>query len=362
MLLQLVAAATDVAAFTRAIKYVVSHFDKVAFRTATKPTKGEREVLRRNALSFDVRRGHPIRPDHPIRRRFDQKFVVTMVVPTGQAFELADELGWTPNYIEPAINAIAGGWQEALGVHYFLDDTFLQGWHGKQQLIRYSPGPLGADDPCATTYTGQRGANRRFAWYSHQLCKITGEPCLHLESRHQGLDACRRVGIYTPADFLTFDARAHWQRNLACYVIDFAHLGRSHLNEIEGTRRHKPRVNIGRTGFAYDQDAATGRVLFRVLSVHKHQQMRSMQRFIDQHGRGAFLRRLDVSALLPSINYIPETLKLNNPMILKGNIPLNHHQNNLYPDSHPAPAFSGENRPPTHNLPSHLHGEPTSCG
>ena len=302
MLLQLVAAATDVAAFTSTIKYVVSHFDKVAFRTSTKPTKGERDFLRRNALSFDVRRGHPIRPDHPIRRHFDQKFVATLVVPTGQAFELADELGWTPNYVEAALDAITGEWQAARMLHEFLDATFVKSWHGKQQFVRIGNPDLGGDDPCATSYSGQRRANSRFAWYSGRSSKITNEPCLHLEHRHQGLGACRRADIHSPADFLDFDHVAHWQRHLTCYRIDFAQLGRSHLNGIEGNRRQKPRVDIGRTGFAYDQDAATGRILFRALSVHEHQQMRSMQRFVDQHGRGAFLRRLDVSALLPSIN------------------------------------------------------------
>ena len=303
------------------VKYVIGFFDKVAFRATEKPTKGERDFLRQNSRAFDVRRGHPIRPDHPIRG-FDQKFVATLVVPTGQAFELADELGWMPNYFEAALDAITGEWQAARMLHDFLDATFVKSWHGKQQFVRIGNPDLGADDPCATSYSGQRRANSRFAWYSGRSSKITNEPCLHLEHRHQGLGACRRADIHSPADFLDFDHVAHWQRHLACYRIDFAQLGRSHLNEIEGTRRQKPRVDIGRTGFAYDQDAATGHVLWRVLSVHEHQQMRSMQRFIDQHGRGAFLRRLDVSALLPSINYVAETLKLNSELILQGKTPL----------------------------------------
>ena len=339
------------------VKCVIAFFDKVAFRTSTKPTKGERDFLRRNALSFDVRRGHPIRPDYPIRRRFDPKFVVTLVVPTGQAFELADELGWTPNYFEAALDAITGEWREALGVHYFLDETFLQSWHGKQQLVRISDDPdLGSDDPCATSYSGQRRANRRFAWYSDLLSKITDEPCLHLEHRYQGLGACRRADIHSPADFLDFDHVAYWQRYLACYRIDFAQLGRSHANGIEGSRRQKPRVDVSRSGFVYDRDARTGGLLFRALSAHKHQQMRSMQRFIDQYGRGSFLRRLDVSVLLPSIDYIDETLKLNNKLILQAKTPLNQSDHNLYNDNHPASVFSTKNRPAT----SHLHEEPTS--
>ena len=85
--------------------------------------------------------------------------------------------------------------QRRLLLHYFLDGSFVQSWHGKQQLIRYSP--LGPDDPWAITYSGQRRANLRFVWYSDRISKITAEPCLHVESRYRGIAACRRAGIYT---------------------------------------------------------------------------------------------------------------------------------------------------------------------
>jgi hypothetical protein len=281
-----------------AVKVVIAHFDKVAFRSPTRPNKAQLAVLRDNAHSVDVRTGHPI-------RGCNAKFIITIVLPKLRALEIAEECCWTPNYVEVAIDNIVSEWAEALRLHYFLDGSFVQSWHGKQQLIRYHP--RGEAHPCATTYSGQRKANLRFAWYSDRLSKITNEPCLHLEARHQGVVACRRAGIYTPADLIHFDHRAHWQRYLACYRIDFAQLGLANANTSEGTRRHKPDIN--RSG--YNIDAIKGAALFRALSAHERQEMRSVQRFVDMYGRGTFLQRLDVSALLSlSIDYIDECLKL----------------------------------------------------
>jgi hypothetical protein len=283
------------------VKKVVAHFDKVAFRSSTKPNKAQLAVLRDNAQSVVVRTGHPIRGS-------DKRFTITIVVPNRQALDLVKECGWTPNYFEAAIDIIVSEWAEASALHDFLDGSFVQSWHGKQELLRFSP--LGADDPCATTYSGQRRANLRFTWYC-RLSKITNEPCLHLESRHRGIAACRRAGVYTAADLIHFDHRAHWQRYLACYRIDFTQLGRSHENRREGTRRQKP--DISRSG--YSVDAGKGSLLFRARSAHERQPMRSVQRFIDQYGRGTFLHRLDVSALLPSIDYVEQCLKLDKQFV-----------------------------------------------
>ena len=88
-----------------------------------------------------------------------------------------------------------------------------------------------------------------------------------------------------------------------------------------------------------------------------------MQRFIDQHGRGAFLRRLDVSALLPSINYIPETLKLNNELILTGkNTPELPTKITYIPTVTQHLLLVVKTGLQLITYPSHLHGEPTSCG
>ena len=57
-----------------AVKEVVAYFDKVAFRSTTRPNKAELAVLRDNAHSVDVRTGHPI-------RRFQRQFIVTLIVP-----------------------------------------------------------------------------------------------------------------------------------------------------------------------------------------------------------------------------------------------------------------------------------------
>jgi len=113
------------------------------------------------------------------------------------------------------------------------------------------------------------------------------------------LSACRY--IYTAADLIDFDHRAHWQRYLACYRIDFAQLA----NKIAGTRRQKPNI----------VDAAKASLLFRALSAHERQQMRSVQRFVDQFGRGRFLHRVDVSGLLSSIDYVDECPKSHNRFV-----------------------------------------------
>ena len=307
------------------VKNVTAFFDKVAFRSATKPNKAERATLRDNAQSLDVRPGHPIRG-----RGSDKQFTITLVVPTDKALAIADECGWTPNCFEAAIDIGVNEWEDAWTLRDFLDASFIQPWHGKQRLIRVSH--LGEHDPCATTYTGQRWANLLFAWYP-RLSKVTDKPCLHVEARYRGTRACRRAGVYTTTDLIEFDHLAHWERYLACYRIDFDRLGRSHLNKLEGTRRQKPRVVQSRNGFTYHVDGRTGGILFRALAAHEHQQMRSVQRFVDQYGRGPFLRRVDVSGLLSSLFiYGVGSLKLNSPLINQAKIPLQHVNPNLFRD------------------------------
>ena len=275
------------------VKAAIAHFDKVAFRSRTAPNKAQLAVLRANTRWVGVRLGHPIRDS-------DRRFLIILTVPRQPALALAEELGWLPNYFEAAVDNIVSEWEQALELHYFLDETFVHSWHGKQRLIRVSP--LGADDPHATTYTGQPKAGRLFAWYSRPS-KITDEPCLHLESRHRGVAACRRAGVYTAADLIHFDHLAYWQRNLACYRIDFDQLGRSNTNKSEGRRRQKPR----------EDDAAKGSRLFRALSAHENQEMRSVQRFIDRYGRGPFLQRYDVYGLLSLlVNHVRERIKCDN--------------------------------------------------
>lgn len=181
--------AGDLKLLAAAVKKAITFFDKVALRSRTRPCKSQEALLHDNALSVDVRTGHPIRGS-------DKRFIITLTVPKRPALELADACGWTPNYFETAIDIIVSEWAEALALHYFLDATFVQCWHGKQQLVRI--GDLREHDPCATTYSGQRRANLRFVWYSDRPSKITNQPCLHLEARRQGVVACRRAGISTP--------------------------------------------------------------------------------------------------------------------------------------------------------------------
>ena len=284
------------------VKAAIVHFDKVAFRSRIAPNKAQLAILRANAVWVGVRIGHPIRGS-------DRRFLIVLIVPRQPALALADELGWMPNYFEAAVDTIVSEWKQALELHYFLDGSFVHSWHGKQKLVRYSP--LGADDPCATTYSGQPKAGRLFAWYSHRPSKITGEPCLHLEARYRGVAACRRAGVYTAADLIHFDHIGHWQRHLACYRIDTEQLGRSNTNKSEGTRRQKPHIH--RSG--YNVDAAKGSLLFRALSAHENQDLRSVQRFVDRYGRGPFLHRYDVSRLLSlSVNHVRQSLKSRNQL------------------------------------------------
>jgi hypothetical protein len=292
----------DLAFSDGSIKAVIAHFDKVAFRSRTAPNKAQLAVLRDNALWVGVRLGHPIRGS-------DRRFLIILVVPRQPALALADEFGWTLNYFEAALDNIVSEWKQALKLHRFLDGSFVHSWHGKQKLVRFSP--LGTDHPHATTYSGQAKAGRLFVWYSRRS-KITDEPCLHLEARYRGVAACRRAGVYTTADLIHFDHLAHWQRNLACYQIDFEQLGRSHENRRAGTRRQKP--DISRSG--YNVDAGKGSLLFRARSAHENQEMRSVQQFIDRYGRGPFLHRYDVSGLLSLlVNHVRERVKTSNLLV-----------------------------------------------
>jgi hypothetical protein len=58
--------------------------------------------------------------------------------------------------------------------------------------------------------------------------------------------------------------------------------------------------------------------------------MYSMQRFVDQYGRGPFLQRIDVSRLLSLFIYVDECLKLDNHIVSSRKYPSPTQQNYYY--------------------------------
>jgi hypothetical protein len=265
----------------------VGFFDKIAFRTRRPLSKTKMKTLSANASFVDVRIGHPIRnsPD---------ALIVTVVAPRRKALELLAECpDLKLNYVEVALDFLAEDVSAAYLLHELFDCGFVQAWHGKRETRRVENG----------TYTGQKKPGHLFVWYSDRASKVAPwKSCLHVEGRHQGMAAVRRIGIQTPADLLTFDHTAYWRRYLNLYHIDLARLGRFHRNRTRRERRKNTSIDVsGR--FKFDVDHRTGGLLFRIFSAHAHQPIRSVQRFVDQYGRGPFLKKIDMSSIVICDNH-----------------------------------------------------------
>ncbi len=262
----------------------VAFFDKVAIRIAKKLSNDWIACLRANSCSVSQKIGHHIVGS-------DKKFILTIVGPNDAALEfLARRISGFVNYAEIALDIDTPNEDDACELAQIFNYQFVQAWHGKKTTIHFHE----------TTYTGPYRPGIRFVWYHDQPSKITGAVhTFHLEGRYQGTAAVRRIGINRISDLIEFDHSQYWLKNMKLYEFDIARLGRLHANRNEGSKRQTPRIDSCKGDFSYDVDAATGRALHRKYVARENDVLHSAQLLVDRYGRGPFLRRVDISTLLP---------------------------------------------------------------
>ena len=163
------------------------YFHAINIRVRQNLTCEEIRFLRQNADFVTVRRGNYIRGY--------SMGVLTVVNPKQPALDfMAEYPSAMVNRLEIAVDLIC----DANTKHYLrdlFDKHFVQPWHSRQVQIRFDGG----------TYSRRYG-QRQYVWYHDRPSKVTGEvDCFHLEARHWGVEAVRRVGIQHPGDLLTFD-------------------------------------------------------------------------------------------------------------------------------------------------------------
>lgn len=271
------------------IQYRAAYFDKLAFRLASAQPTSRLNELRHNARFVDVRPGKPIRGS-------DQHLLLTIIGPRPAALNILSEVSHASiNCVEVALDFLLVDRTSTLLLRELFDFSFVQPWHGSKETVQFAGG----------TYRGPRQPGKNFTWYSDKPDRLFGRPhCVHLEGRHQGMPAVRRIGIHKCSDLLVFDFAEYWRTNLRLFDIDLTRLGRFHSNRVSGQRRRNAKVTrYGR--LSYDVDRAAGSVLFRNHAAHANQEVRSVQKFIDVYGRGSFLIPVDVSALVPHANEVP---------------------------------------------------------
>jgi hypothetical protein len=240
--------------------------------------------LKENANFADIRPGEWPR---------DFESILTVVNPNDRALRiLARQPLLTPRYGEIACDMIVSEQAIATKLHKIFDRHFVQPWHGTHETRHDNISG-------STTYTGQERPGHHFTFYSDRPSKRTRDPfCFHFEARYTGIVALRQIGINDASDLLPFDRTAFFHKNIRLYKIDFARLRRWHENQRTGTRlRSSQRWRNDPT--AYDEDYAIGERLFAAFGRHPYEGFYSVQRFVDQYGRGPFLREIDVSSLLP---------------------------------------------------------------
>jgi hypothetical protein len=265
----------------------VAGYDRLTFRLAPSIVTRQQtrlELLKRHSTSAYIRPGSAPR---------DFERILTVVNPREPALKLLGEAcGLTPRVVELALDLIVPSQEAAQRLHELFDEHFVQARHGKRETTRYED---------ATTYTGDEVPGHYFAWYSDRASKLTGDPyCLHLEARYVGIVALRQIGLDASRNLLTFDHVAFWRKHLKLYEIDLARLGRYHENRCAGERRQQDQIFRNRR-FIYNQDQAIGSLLYRNFGLDTQKKTRSVQRFVDQHGRGPYLREMETSPLLEAI-------------------------------------------------------------
>lgn len=109
------------------------------------------------------------------------------------------------NRVDLANDLIVADVAQARLIGEFCRNYQGQRWHGNRQRSQYQNTMYWARD---------RWTRRNFAVYADRPCKLTDEPCCHIEYRIRRADACRRAGFSTIDDFINIDHRGIWEKEL----------------------------------------------------------------------------------------------------------------------------------------------------
>jgi hypothetical protein len=185
------------------------------------------------------------------------------------------------NYLEPTCDLIMVDSAEVKRLLEAFKHGFLQPWHRRKGVTSYDHGFSTRKFP----KRGQRRGGFWFQWYGDKPCKLTNEPhCFHFEGKHEGRQVVKRLGIQYPRDLMNFDFNGYFRKYMRLYRLDMERLGRYDHNKRTHAKRKRTDIN----------DRTLGMALYRILSAHADQQDRSLQRFVDQYGRGPYLIPINI--------------------------------------------------------------------
>lgn len=284
---------------------VNAFFDKIEFATRRGLTDVEELFLRKHCRSVDVRRAEPPR---------DFEWIVTIVLPNSRAQRrLADIPGLVLRSVEIALEVLFKTQAQAKTVAAFHNDHLVYARHGQAITTQFGD----------TTYTARKGHGQRVVYYGDRRSKTKpGQPCFKIEVRCQGLEALRRNGLEVPAALAGFDHVAFWRRRLkrmSFYEFWPERLGRNLDNRASSKRRQIPakpeviswlslfkrdddgkvlrdakgKVVAVEKKLTYDRDRRRGQLLYHVYGLKGDEPIQSLQHFVDNYGRGPWLKRID---------------------------------------------------------------------
>jgi hypothetical protein len=270
------------------------YFDTIKLLSLRPIPEDALTMLRAHCKHVDVRRHNEVM--HPKRGKPYQinihpwRFRIELHVPDQAALEyLAKRRGLKLTRADPAQDWTFDDEQAKLDLFNHLAEHFTQPHLKKHKRISFDNGGLS---------TGIKSKGRYFTFYSSKECRIDGVvDCLHIEGRYLGTEALAQIGLYKPKDLLNFDHAGYWSQIEAQQIlmIDKERLGRHHANRQSGERRHHSEQT---PFYGYrSHDRWLGSLLYRIHAIDDYGNI-SVQTFLRNYGRGAFVRNLASGNLL----------------------------------------------------------------
>ena len=183
---------------------------------------------------------------HSVRqyRRQDRRYPYRLLIQLPQpAFfrELKNLvcISYCVNRVDLPLDLIGRDFVQARLTKRFCANNQVQRWHGKRQRTQYQNSMYWARD---------RWTRRNFAVYADRPCKLTDEPCCHIEYRIRGAGACRRAGFSTIDDLINIDHRGIWERELRFEYMPEESLDWVIENTARRSRRRQNRNSAHRRG------------------------------------------------------------------------------------------------------------------
>lgn len=115
------------------------------------------------------------------------------------------------NRFDVALDLTVADPNEAQRLYDFFLRLKVQKWHGRRRMAFSNRTAYASKD---------RRAPRNLVQYADKMSKVTGTPCVHLELRLKGAEACRRVGINFLEDIPGLSHRKLWAKELCLRAID----------------------------------------------------------------------------------------------------------------------------------------------